>query len=121
MEHTASSHEAMVSEYMQHFIDGFKYRDGMAGVAVFVAAIETTFKELDHETTGRIRDDKLGEAVLVRHAARMRTIGANIVLLRDGVVPALKIDSDNPKLRSVLLNCKALLWAEQQVMKMGIL
>lgn len=41
------------------------------------------------------------ETLLTKHAARMRTAGANILLLKQGVVPALKIDQDNPKFRMI--------------------
>ena len=50
--------------------------------------------------------------LLTKHAARMRTAGANVRFLKDGCIPALKIDRDNPKFRHLALESFAYIRAE---------
>ncbi len=63
---------------------------------VFAKGAEETAHEKSREMTEHIKDDV---DWLTDHANLMRTLSAKIVLLRDGLIPALKIDSDNRLLR----------------------
>lgn len=55
--------------------------------------------------------------LLTKHADRMRTAGANVLLLRDGLVPALKVDKDNPKFRALALQTFGYIRAEVEATK----
>ncbi len=55
--------------------------------------------------------------LLTNHAARMRTAGANVRFLKDGCVPALKLDRDNPKFRLLALQAFGYLRAEIEATK----
>ena len=57
---------------------------------------------------------------LTDHAARMRAIAARIVLLRDGYVPALKIDQKNNAMRDSALQIMAYLMAQFEALDNGI-
>jgi hypothetical protein len=60
---------------------------------------------------------KNDEQALTNHASHMRTVVAKIVLLRDGLVPALEIDRNNPVLRLEALRNMAYIRAETEAMK----
>ena len=53
---------------------------------------------------------------LTNHAAHMRSVAAHIVLLRDGLVPAIKIDKDNEMHRANALASMTFLLAQFQAM-----
>lgn len=57
------------------------------------------------------------EAVLTKHANHSRTISANILLLRDGYVPAIKIDLDNTRMRTEACRIMAYLYIQFQAME----
>jgi hypothetical protein len=57
------------------------------------------------------------EQALVNHASHMRTVAGKIILLRDGLVPALEIDRGNPVLRREALRNMAYIRAEAEAMK----
>jgi hypothetical protein len=57
------------------------------------------------------------EQALINHATHMRTVAGKIVLLRDGLVPALEIDRNNPVLRLEALRNMAYIRAESEAMK----
>ena len=57
------------------------------------------------------------EQALTNHAANMRTVAGKIILLRDGLVPALEIDRNNPVLRREALRNMAYIRAESEAMK----
>lgn len=50
------------------------------------------------QSRGMTHEFRSDESILTDHAARMKTLAATIRLLRDGLVPALRIDRDNPAL-----------------------
>lgn len=65
----------------------------------FAATAEEIAHERSRELTDFIKEQGGDLEWLTDHAACMRTLSAKIVLLRGGLVPALKIDKDNPVLR----------------------
>jgi hypothetical protein len=69
------------------------------------------------EEKGYLRYFGGNERALINHAAHMRTVAAKIVLLRDGLVPALEIDRNNPVLRFEALRNMAYIRAESEAMK----
>lgn len=68
----------------------------MDDLETFAKNAETRAHEKSRAMTAELKDDIES---LTTHAAYMRTLSAKIVLLRDGLIPALKIDKDNPILR----------------------
>jgi hypothetical protein len=75
-------------------------------------------EKLAHHAS-RIMTAHLGDDVnaLTDHAARVRTLSAHVVLLRDGLVPALEIDWDNQNLRQQAAYSMGLIRAECAAME----
>ncbi|OGG55248.1 hypothetical protein A3D62_01540 [Candidatus Kaiserbacteria bacterium RIFCSPHIGHO2_02_FULL_49_11] len=79
----------------------------------FANHAEVTAHEKSREMTEALGDD---EMALTSHAAHMRSLAAKIVLLRDGLVPALKIDKDNSSLRNDAVRAMGYIRAEFEAM-----
>ena len=82
----------------------------------FANGAEQTAHEKSREMQKLIKDDANW---LTSHAACMRTTSAKIVLLRDGLVPALKIDKDNPRLRLEAVAAMGYIRADFEAMECG--
>ncbi len=94
-------------------------RDQLQGYAV---QAQELLRDAGQRMQERIRTEfDNDEDLLTRHAARMRTAAANVVLLRFGLLPALKLDPDNPKLRTLALHTFAFLNAEIEATRFAIL
>ncbi len=72
----------------------------------------------DQEMTQVLKDNL---EALTTHASHMRTVAANLLLLKGGVLPALKIDSQNPMLRDLASKSMAFIQAEYQFMNIELL
>ena len=79
----------------------------------FANGAEETASERDREVTEYLIDD---EHALTNHAAHIRTLVAKIVFLRDGLVPALKIDWHNPTFRMLAVQSMGYIRAEFEAM-----
>ncbi len=60
------------------------------------------------------------ESALTEHAAHMRTLAAQIILLRDGFVPALKVDKDSHPMMIQAVSIMGFIRAEFEAMDGGI-
>ena len=91
----------------------------MAGVLTiedledFSNAAEANVEEKDREMFDYIKDDL---TALTNHASSMRTVVAKIVLLREGLIPALKIDRNNLVLRLQAVQAMGFIRAECEAM-----
>ena len=79
----------------------------------FVSGAEEIAHERDREVTAQFKGDL---EALTNHAAHMRTVAAKIIHLRDGLVPALEIDRNNPVLRGLAVQSMGYLRAEFEAM-----
>ncbi len=91
---------------------------GISKLAVYADNAEQLLKDASREMQDFIKEKfENDETLLTAHAARMRSAGANILLLKQGVVPALKIDHDNPKFRAIGLQIFGYIRAEIEATK----
>lgn len=86
-------------------------------VETFAKTAEKLAHDRSREYTQGIKDD---EMALTEHAALMRTTSAKIVLLRDGIVPAWKIDKESPNLRQLAVETMGWIHADCQAMEIGL-
>lgn len=95
--------------------------------AFVVYFAELTTEELEtavirHEECVRLQSDELtkllvgDDIALTDHASHMRTVGANLLMLKGGLIPALKIDKDNQKIRQIAGQAMAFVKAEYDFM-----
>ncbi|HUD02582.1 MAG TPA: hypothetical protein VMR46_00990 [Candidatus Paceibacterota bacterium] len=79
----------------------------------FANSAEKVAHEKSREMSEHFKDD---EMALTRHADHMRTVAAKIKLLRDGLVPALKIDRNSHVLRLQAVQAMTFVTAEFEAM-----
>ena len=93
-------------------------RNTIAELDAYASAAHAQLKDASREMQAFIKSKfNNDEDLLTKHADRMRTAGANIILLKDGLVPALKVDPTNPKFRILALQIFGYLRAEIEATK----
>ena len=65
-------------------------------------------------------EQDLTEKTLTDHAAHMRTLAAQIILLRDGFIPALRVDKDSQAMMIQAVSIMGFIRAEFEAMDGGI-
>jgi hypothetical protein len=95
------SRDQIVTEQTKSFAqlmqDEFSGPTGIERLELFAKDAERIAHKHSKDATAAVKDD---EDRLTRHADYMRTVSAHIVLLRDGLVPALKIYPESPTFRT---------------------
>ena len=87
---------------------------GLEQLTKFANNAEETATALDIEMCKYLINDNDN---LVRHAIHMQTLGAKIILLRNGIIPALEINSENITLRILAIQSMGYIWAEFKAME----
>lgn len=88
----------------------------IANLEAFAKNAEAVAHEKSREYTKHCKRD---EMLLTSHADMMRKTSAKIVLLRDGLIPALKIDRDNVQLRMDAVSAMGWIHADFVAMDCG--
>ena len=102
--------------FMETMKDEFEGREGLARLEAFAQDADRIAHLHSQEATAVVKDD---EDRLTRHADYMRNVSAHIVLLRDGLVPALKIYPDSPTMRLQAVGVMAFIKAHFFAMESG--
>ncbi len=97
-----------------HFVDTFQSAITFEDLRDFADNAEAICREEEGQYLRYFADN---EQALINHAAHMRTVAGKVVLLRDGLIPALEIDRDNSVLRLEALRNMAYIRAEAEAMK----
>ena len=108
-----------VQDRQRFYLEGIGGEITFHDLAEFSAAAEEMAHESSREMTDYVKDK--GTDALTTHAAHVRTLSANIVLLRDGLVPALRIDAGNPVLRKQAVSIFCYIKSEFDAMKLFVL
>lgn len=90
---------------------------GIEELESFANRAEPAAHALSRELTNKLKDD---EYALARHADHMRSMAANILLLRDGYVPALRVDRENLVMRLRALEVMANVYAHFQTIGLAL-
>ncbi len=90
---------------------------GLSEIEDFAQKVEARAHAASQNATKEIGGD---ERRLTDHAANMRSISAHIIFLRDGCVPALKIDKESPTIRSHAISAVAYIHASLQALEMDM-
>ncbi len=109
-----------------------QYVANSSSIFVMAAADALTLKDFESfangaEETAHERDREMTEYLignkhaLINHAAHMRTLAAKIVFLREGLIPVLKIDWNNPTFRMLAIQSMGYIRAEFEAMTILLL
>lgn len=103
----------------QRFYGHMAHEVTSADLERFAKEAEEVAHGQSREMTDYLKAENVG--ALTTHAAHVRTLSAHIILLRDGLVPALRIDSDNPTIRNQAVSVMFYIKAEFDAMTLLII
>lgn len=95
------------------FMEALANKLSLKDLEEFANGAEKMVREMDHEMTEYLMGD---EDALTNHAVHVRILAGKIVLLRDGLVPALRIDQNNPVIRMFAIRSMGYIRAECEAM-----
>lgn len=95
------------------FLESMINKITFEGLKEFADGAEALASERSHEMDEYLAGDM---DALTNHAAYVRTLAGKIVLLRDGLVPALEIDRNNLVLRIQAISAMSYIRAECEAM-----
>lgn len=104
--------------YVQQATDIFVQTVGseltLDDIEAYAKGAEEALREASREMTEHLRDD---EGALTSHANHLRKAIAKVVLLRDGLVPSLKIDKEAAHYHEMAVQSMGFIRAEIEAMK----
>lgn len=112
------SRARFVLEASQVFVTAMGPTLKLADLENFAQKVEARAHAASAQATRELMAGTEGQ--LTEHAANVRSISAHIMLLKNGCVPALKIDKDSPTIFIMAVEAMAYLNSSLQAMENGI-